>query len=63
MSDRHNRDIDRVPAPLPEPLPRPTIDSHCHMELIAKSAADAPEVQAILDEAAAVGIEQVMQIG
>ena len=33
------------------------------MELIAKSAADAPEVQAILDEAAAVGIEQVMQIG
>ena len=63
MSDRHNRDIDRVPAPLPEPLPRPTIDSHCHMELIAKSAADAPEVRAILDEAAAVGIEQVMQIG
>ena len=63
MSDRHNRDIDRVPAPLPEPLPRPTIDSHCHMELIAKSAADAPEVKAILDEAAAVGIEQVMQIG
>ncbi len=63
MTDRHNRDIDRTPAPLPEPLPAPTIDSHCHMELIAKSAPDAPEVKAVLDEAASVGIEQVMQIG
>lgn len=63
MSDRHNRDIDRIPAPLPEPLPAPTIDSHCHLELIAKSAPDAAEVQAVLDEAAAVGIEQVMQVG
>lgn len=33
------------------------------MELIAKSAPGAPEVKAILDEAASVGIEQVMQIG
>ena len=63
MSDRHNRDIDRVPAPLPEPLPSPTIDSHCHIELIAKSAPDSLEVKAVLDEAAAVGIEQVVQIG
>lgn len=63
MSDRHNRDIDRIPAPLPDPLPAPTIDSHCHMELIAKSAPDAPEVKAVLDEADSVGIEQVMQIG
>ena len=63
MSDRHNRDIDRAPAPLPEPLPSPTIDSHCHIELIAKSAPNAPEVKAVLDEAASVGIEQVVQIG
>ena len=63
MSDRHNRDIDRTPAPLPEPLPSPTIDSHCHIELIAKSAPNAPEVKAVLDEAASVGIEQVVQIG
>lgn len=63
MSDRHNRDIDRIPAPLPDPLPAPTIDSHCHIELIAKSAPDAPEVKAVLDEAASVGIEQVVQIG
>lgn len=63
MSDRHNRDIDRVPAPLPDPLPSPTIDSHCHIELIAKSAPDSEEVKAVLDEAAAVGIEQVVQIG
>jgi len=63
VSDRHNRDIDRLPAPLPEPLPSPTIDSHCHIELIAKSAPDSEEVKAVLDEAAAVGIEQVVQIG
>lgn len=63
MSDRHNRDIDRIPAPLPEPLPAPTIDSHCHIELIAKAAPDSAEVQAVLDEAASVGIEQVVQIG
>ena len=63
MSDRHNRDIDRVPAPLPDPLPSPTIDSHCHIELIAKSAPDSEEVKAVLDEAAAVGVEQVVQIG
>lgn len=63
MSDRHNRDIDRIPAPLPDLLPTPTIDSHCHIELIAKSAPDAPEVKAVLDEAASVGIEQVVQIG
>jgi TatD DNase family protein len=63
VSDRHNRDIARVPAPLPEPLPLPTIDSHCHIELIAKSAPDSSEVAAVLDEAASVGIEQVVQIG
>ena len=63
MSDRHNRDIDRVPAPLPDPLPSPTIDTHCHIELIAKSAPDSEEVTAVLDEAAAVGVEQVVQIG
>lgn len=63
MSDRHNRDIDRIPAPLPEPLPAPTIDSHCHIELIANSAPDSAEVKAVLDEAAAAGIEQVVQIG
>ena len=63
MSDRHNRDIDRIPAPLPDPLPAPTIDSHCHIELIAKSAPDSLEVKAVLDEAASVGIEQVVQIG
>lgn len=63
MSDRHNRDIDRTPAPLPEPLPAPTIDSHCHIELIAKSTADSLEVKAVLDQAAAVGVEHVVQIG
>jgi TatD DNase family protein len=63
VSDRHNRDIDRIPAPPPEPLPVPTIDSHCHLELIAKAAPDSVEVKTVLDEAAAAGIEHVVQIG
>ncbi|MEY3857644.1 MAG: hypothetical protein RL290_238, partial [Actinomycetota bacterium] len=25
MADRHNRDLDRQRAPLPEPLPAPTV--------------------------------------
>ena len=63
MTDRHNRDIERVAAPLPEPLEETTIDSHCHMELIAKANADDPAVGIILDEAKSVGIDRVVQIG
>ena len=34
MADRHNRDLDRKPAPLPDPLKSKTVDSHAHLELI-----------------------------
>ncbi len=40
MADRHNRDIDRPRAPLPEPLPVATVDSHAHMEMITDAAPD-----------------------
>jgi len=63
VTDRHNRDIERVSAPLPEPLEETTIDSHCHMELIAKANADDPAVGMILDQAKSVGIDRLVQIG
>ncbi|MEY4008925.1 MAG: hypothetical protein RL232_452, partial [Actinomycetota bacterium] len=28
MADRHNRDLDRKPGPLPEPIKTKTVDSH-----------------------------------
>ena len=38
MADRHNRDIDRPRAPLPEALPVPTVDAHAHMEIVTDAA-------------------------
>lgn len=63
MSDRHNRDIERVSPPLPEPLEEVTIDSHCHLELIAKGEPDDPAVGVILTQAQSVGVDRVVQIG
>jgi TatD DNase family protein len=63
MADRHNRDIDRPVAPLPEPLPVPCVDSHAHIEIVAHAAVDSPEVRAVIDEAASVGINRIVQVG
>ena len=63
MADRHNRDIDRELAPLPEPLPVPTVDAHAHIEIVTNTAPDAPEVRKVLDDAASVGIDRIVQVG
>lgn len=63
MTDRHNRDLDRKPGPLPTPLNSKTVDSHAHLELIHNSEPDSPKIKEILDEAAAVGIDRVVQVG
>ena len=63
MADRHNRDIDRPLAPLPEPLPVPTVDSHAHIEIITDTAPDSPEVEEVLAQAKSVGVDRVLQIG
>jgi TatD DNase family protein len=60
---RHGLKEERVAAPLPENLNHTCIDVHAHMELIAMSEPDAPEVLAILDQAKSVGIDRVVQVG
>ena len=63
MADRHNRDIDRPVAPLPAPLTSKTVDAHAHLELIHNSEPDSSLIKQILDEAASVGIDRVVQVG
>ena len=63
MADRHNRDIDRPVAPLPAPLNTKTVDAHAHLELIHNSEPDSPLIKQVLDEAASVGIDRVVQVG
>jgi len=63
MSDRHNRDLDRKPGPIPATLNSKTVDSHAHLELIHNSEPDSPLIKQTLDEAAAVGIDRVVQVG
>ena len=63
MADRHNRDLDRKPGLLPTPLNSITVDSHAHLELIHNSEPDSPLLKEILDEAASVGIDRVVQVG
>lgn len=63
MADRHNRDLDRQPAPLPQPLNVNCVDSHAHIEIITNSAPDAPEVGKVLADAKSVGIDRIVQVG
>ena len=63
MADRHNRDIDRQLAPAPEPLPVPCVDAHAHIEIVADAGFDSPEVQQVIDDAAAAGIDRIVQVG
>jgi TatD DNase family protein len=63
MADRHNRDLDRQPAPLPEALPVPCVDSHAHLEIVTNTEPDHPEIKRVLDESASVGIDRIVQVG
>jgi len=63
MADRHNRDLDRPRAPLPEPLPVATVDAHAHMEIITNTAPDSTEVEAVIAEAQSVNVDRIVQVG
>ncbi len=51
--------------PLPEPLPAPVIDSHCHLDIGAQGRTGEPglDVGLALSAAEAVGIAEVVQVG
>ena len=63
MADRHNRDIDREFAALPEPLPAPVADAHAHIEIVTNDAPDSESVRQVLDEAKSVGVDRIVQVG
>ena len=63
MADRHNRDLDRPRAPLPQPLPVATIDAHAHLEIVTNTAADSVEVGEVIEEARSVGVDRIVQVG
>lgn len=63
MADRHNRDIDRARAPLPELLPVPTVDAHAHMEIVTDAAFDSKEVEDVIAEAKSVNVDRIVQVG
>jgi len=63
MADRHNRDIDRELAPLPEPLPVPTVDAHAHLEIVTDDAPGSDAVRKVLDDAKSVNVDRIVQVG
>jgi TatD DNase family protein len=63
MADRHNRDIDRELAPIPEPLPVPTVDAHAHLEIVTNDEPDSAAVRKVLDDARSVNVDRIVQVG
>ncbi len=63
MADRHNRDIDREFAPLPDPLPIAVADAHAHIEIVTNDSPDSDAVRKVLDEAKSVGVDRIVQVG
>jgi TatD DNase family protein len=63
MADRHNRDIDREQAPLPEALPVPTVDAHAHIEIVTNEAPNSEAVRKVLDDAKSVNVDRIVQVG
>lgn len=50
------------PWPLPEPLPHPVVDQHCHLDM-SRGDAPPPDVAEVLADAASVGVDRVVHIG
>ncbi|NED95017.1 TatD family hydrolase [Phytoactinopolyspora alkaliphila] len=54
---------DRTRPPLPEPLPSPVTDAHCHMDIADDEDGDAFAADDALAAAAKVGVSRVVQVG
>ncbi len=63
MADRHNRDLDRPSAPLPEALPVNCVDTHAHLEIVTNTEPDDLAIRKVLDDSASVGINRIVQVG
>ena len=48
---------------MPEPLPVKCADSHAHIEIVTNTEPGHPEVKRVIDEAARVGIDRIVQVG
>jgi TatD DNase family protein len=49
--------------PLPEPLPHPVVDNHCHLDIAGGEDGSGPAVGEALAQAAEVGVTRIVQIG
>jgi TatD DNase family protein len=63
LADRHNRDIDRPLAPVPEPLTVSAIDAHAHLEIVTNTEPDSAEVAEVIAAAEAAGVTRLVQVG
>ena len=52
-----------VRPPVPEPLPLPVVDNHCHLDVIRHGDDDPLPVEEALALAASVGVPRIVQIG
>ncbi|MHB8186358.1 MAG: TatD family hydrolase [Dermatophilaceae bacterium] len=46
----------------PDALPIPVVDNHTHLD-ISRDGSDLPDIQAVIDDATAVGVPRMIQIG
>ncbi|MBM7516356.1 TatD family hydrolase [Nocardioides nitrophenolicus] len=50
--------------PVPEPLPHPVVDNHCHLDISRDGRGAAPwDAREAIDAAVAVGVRRIVQIG
>jgi TatD DNase family protein len=59
-ADEHGRERDRARPPLPEPLPHPVVDNHCHLDIEDGEWLETGEA---IRRAAEVGVRRIVQIG
>ena len=50
------------PPPAPDALPISVVDNHTHLD-IARDGSELPDIQAVIDDATAVGVPHMIQIG
>ena len=60
VEDEQGRPRDRERPPLPEPLPHPVVDNHCHLDIADGAWLETADA---LARAAEVGVRRIVQIG